>query len=84
MPLFIKDKFTDFYRDLDCAVARSGGTSVFLEYAWDTGSCDPCSAPPPTESELTTFGANWTPDSMREGRFGRSSGTFLDQTAVRV
>jgi hypothetical protein len=84
VPLFIKDKFVDFYRDLfDRAVARSGGSSVFLEYAWDTGSCDPCSAPPPTENELVTFGANWSQDSSGGGRFGRSSGTFLTRLHVR-
>jgi Na+-translocating ferredoxin:NAD+ oxidoreductase RnfD subunit len=60
VPLFIKDRFVDFYRILfDRAVAKSGGTSVFLEYAWNTNWCDPCSAPPPTPADLATFGAGW-------------------------
>jgi Na+-translocating ferredoxin:NAD+ oxidoreductase RnfD subunit len=60
VPLFIKDRFVDFYRTLfDRAVAKSGGASVFLEYAWDTNWCDPCSAPPPTPADLATFGADW-------------------------
>ena len=60
VPRFIQSRFVDFYRTMfDRAVAKSGGTTVFLEYAWDTGWCDPCSAAPPTPADLSTFGANW-------------------------
>jgi Na+-translocating ferredoxin:NAD+ oxidoreductase RnfD subunit len=82
VPLFIKDQFVDFYRTLfDRAVAKSGGTSVFLEYAWDTGWCDPCSAPPPTPADLATFGADWR--DAPAGREDYPSGPFLTRLHVR-
>ena len=83
VPLFIGHRFAEFYRTLfDRAVAKSGGTSVFLEYAWNTGWCDPCSAPPPTPADLSTFGANWgvTPS----GPYGYyPSGPFLTRLHIR-
>ena len=83
VPQFIRNRFAEFYRTLfDRAVARSGGTSVFLEYAWNTGWCDPCSAPPPTPADLSTFGANWgvTPGSPYEYY---PSGPFLTRLHIR-
>ena len=36
LPLYVKDKFGDFYRDLFTQqVKREGERGVFLEYAWD-------------------------------------------------
>jgi hypothetical protein len=32
---------------------------AFLEYAWDMGSCDPCSAEPLTPEELKEAGVFW-------------------------
>jgi len=87
VPLFIKDRFADFYRNLfDRAVAKSGGTSIFLEYAWDTGSCDPCSAPPPSPADLVTFGAgaaNTAPPIIPGRAYWRPSGTFITRLHVR-
>jgi len=83
VPLFIKDRFVDFYRTLfDRAVAKSGGTSVFLEYAWNTGWCDPCSAPPPTPADLSTFGANWGVSPADDYHYN-ASGPFLTRLHVR-
>jgi hypothetical protein len=84
VPLYIKDKFTDFYRaTFDRAVAKSGGTSVFLEYAWNTGWCDPCSAPPPSPSDLLTFGAA-QPSAPQQGIMRpMGSGVFLTRLHVR-
>jgi Na+-translocating ferredoxin:NAD+ oxidoreductase RnfD subunit len=82
VPLFIKDRFVDFYRTLfDRAVAKSGGTSVFLEYAWNTNGCDPCSAPPPTPADLATFGADWRPAPSRDEYY--APGPFLTRLHVR-
>ena len=84
VPLYIKDRFADFYRTLfDRAVARGGGTSVFLEYAWNTGWCDPCSAPPPSPGDLATFGADWKPAGGPQYRFRPGSGTFMTRLHVR-
>jgi hypothetical protein len=83
VPLYIKGKFADFYRTLfDRQVARAGGTSVFLEYAWNTGWCDPCSAPPPSGEDLATFGANWP--AIGTGRAGiGNGGAFITRLHVR-
>jgi Na+-translocating ferredoxin:NAD+ oxidoreductase RnfD subunit len=83
VPLFIRNRFAEFYRAMfDRAVAKSGGTSVFLEYAWNTGWCDPCSAPPPTPADLSTFGANWgvTPNGPYDYF---PSGPFLTRLHIR-
>jgi hypothetical protein len=83
VPLFIKDRFVDFYRDLfDRSLAQAGGASVFLEYAWDTSWCDPCSAPPPTPSDLATLGADWRPLSNSYDD-DTPAGPFLTRLHVR-
>lgn len=83
VPLYIKGKFTDFYRTLfDRQVAQAGGTSVFLEYAWNTGGCDPCSAPPPSAEDLATFGANWSNAGMGRGGYP-GDGAFITRLHVR-
>jgi hypothetical protein len=83
VPLFIQSRFIDFYRTLfDRAVAKTGGTSVFLEYAWNTGWCDPCSSPPPTPSDLSTFGANWGVSPADDYHY-YASGPFLTRLHVR-
>jgi Na+-translocating ferredoxin:NAD+ oxidoreductase RnfD subunit len=83
VPLFIGHRFADFYRTLfDRAVAKSGGTSVFLEYAWDTGWCDPCSAPPPTPADLSTVGADWGISPSDDDHY-YPSGPFLTRLHIR-
>ncbi len=82
VPLFIQNRFADFYRTLfDRAVAKSGGTSIFLEYAWNTGWCDPCAAPPPTPADLSTLGANWGVSPGFDGDY--PTGPFLTRLHIR-
>ena len=82
VPLFIKDRFVEFYRAMfDRAVAKSGGTSVFLEYAWNTHWCDPCAAEPPTAADLATFGANWNDKPANDEDY--PPGPFLTRLHVR-
>jgi hypothetical protein len=85
VPLFVKDRFAEFYRNVfDRAVAKSGGTSVFLEYAWDSRMCDPCSAPPPSPADLVTLGADGSAPSDTNGRaYWHGSGTFLTRLHIR-
>jgi hypothetical protein len=60
VPLYVKDEFGKFYTAMfDRAVDRENRRAVFLEYAWDLGSCDPCSAEPLATAELRTLGARW-------------------------
>jgi hypothetical protein len=68
IPLFIKEKFTSFYRDLfEKAYQRENRKAVFLEYAWNVSplnniKCDPCVAQPPYISEFREAGVSWTND----------------------
>ncbi len=58
VPLFVRADFTAFYRAVfDRQVRDAGGTGTFLEYTWDLGACDPCSAPPISDAELHELGA---------------------------
>jgi hypothetical protein len=60
VPLYVKDEFGPFYRDLfRTAVARENGEATFLEYAWDTGWCDPCSSDPISPDEMRKLGVFW-------------------------
>jgi hypothetical protein len=60
IPLFVKDKFGDFYKAMFAqAVKKEDMSTVFTEYAWDTGWCDPCAANPLTNAELRELGVFW-------------------------
>ena len=63
VPLFVKDKFGDFYKDMFREqVSRENGKAVFLEYAWDMNWCDPCAADPLSNDELRDLGVFWLED----------------------
>lgn len=73
VPLYVRDEFPRFYRDLFArAVQREDMRVLFTEYAWDMGWCDPCAADPLTNDELRKFGADWLrgkgPDRPEEGQ----------------
>jgi hypothetical protein len=60
LPLFVKDEFADFYKDMFSEqVRRENMKSVFLEYAWDMSWCDPCAADPLSREELSELGVFW-------------------------
>jgi hypothetical protein len=60
IPVFVKDEFGDFYRDLfQTAYKREDRKVAFMEYAWDMGGCDPCAADPLTRDELRQAGVFW-------------------------
>jgi hypothetical protein len=62
VPLYVADEFPDVYKAVfDRAVDRADRRGVFVEYAWDTSFCDPCSAEPMSNAELATLGARWVP-----------------------
>jgi len=60
IPIFVKDDFGDFYKDMYMNSARKeGGHGVFMEYAWDMNWCDPCAADPLSNDQLRELGVFW-------------------------
>jgi hypothetical protein len=60
VPLFVKNEFGAFYKAMfDRQVAKDEMRTVFLEYAWDMGWCDPCAADPLSPEELHKLGVFW-------------------------
>ena len=54
----VRTRFGEFYAALfDHAVSQVPG-SVVTEYAWDSGSCDPCPGPTLDGNDLATLGAD--------------------------
>ncbi|BCA56275.1 conserved membrane protein of unknown function [Nitrospira sp. KM1] len=69
LPLFVKDTFGDFYRDMfSQQVRRESKRGVFLEYAWDMNWCDPCAADPLSTDELRSLGVFWQDTTGRTGK----------------
>lgn len=83
IPLYVKDKFGDFYRDLFTQqVKRENERGVFLEYAWDMNWCDPCAANPLSAEELRGLGVFWQ-DSGGKMWKGQAQNVFLTRLHVR-
>jgi hypothetical protein len=73
VPLFVAKDFASVYKAaFDRAVARENMHGVFIEYAWDMGWCDPCAAPPMSNTEMSELGAQWIP-----GKPGTPAGNML-------
>lgn len=69
IPAFVKNRFSDFYRDLfSRQVEKHDGRAVFLEYAWDMAWCDPCAADPLSAKQLRELGAFWVSDNLNNNR----------------
>ena len=85
IPLYVKEKFGDFYRDLFTQhVKRESERGVFLEYAWDMNGCDPCAADPLSADELRKLGVFWEESGgpPRKGMSGAQN-VFLTRLHVR-
>lgn len=77
IPEFVKAEFPDFYKSMfQTAYQRENKRVAFLEYAWDMGSCDPCSAPVLSPEELRQAGVFWT-----DG--GRANKVFITRLHLR-
>ena len=87
IPLYVKDKFGDFYKDLFTQqVKRESERGVFLEYAWDMNWCDPCAANPLSTEELRSLGVFWQDSSaikQRRGVMPQAQNVFLTRLHVR-
>jgi hypothetical protein len=70
IPLFVKNEFGDFYRDMfQNAYKREDKKVAFLEYAWNMASCDPCSADPLNPEELRQAGVFWLDEPGKSNVF---------------
>ncbi|NEO97600.1 MAG: DUF2330 domain-containing protein [Symploca sp. SIO2E9] len=77
LPVFIKNEFEDFYKAMfQTSYERENKKVAFLEYAWDMGSCDPCSAQPLNPEELRQAGVFWLNPS-------RGNNVFITRFHVR-
>lgn len=87
IPLYVKDKFGDFYRDLFTQqVKRESERGVFLEYAWDMNWCDPCAANPLSTEELRGLGVFWQDNlsgPQRSRGLPMAQNVFLTRLHVR-
>ena len=85
VPLFVKEKFGDFYRDLfSQQVKRESERGIFMEYAWDMNWCDPCAADPLSAEELRSLGVFWQESSGRMGKsLPMAQNVFLTRLHVR-
>jgi hypothetical protein len=60
VPLYVKARFADFYKAMfSHQVQKENMSTIFTEYAWDTGWCDPCAADPLSQDELRQLGVFW-------------------------
>lgn len=60
LPVFVKQEFPAFYKAMFSEqVRRESMRTVFVEYAWDMGWCDPCAADPLSRDELRNLGVFW-------------------------
>lgn len=90
VPLFVREEFGEFYRDLyNRAWKREGKNVVFLEYAWDVSlnagmKCDPCVGPPPMFAEFQQAGVDWLVANQWGGVTGQAYYTRLHVTYDRV
>ncbi|OQW35974.1 MAG: hypothetical protein A4E20_08475 [Nitrospira sp. SG-bin2] len=85
IPVYVKDRFGDFYRDLFTQqVNRESERGVFLEYAWDMNWCDPCAANPLSTEELRSLGVFWQETNGRIGKgMPMAQNVFLTRLHVR-
>lgn len=68
LPPYIKKKklFNSFYKAMfNVYLEKHNNNAVFLEYAWNMSSCDPCSAKPLSNKELKKLGVFWL-DSLSQ------------------
>ena len=90
IPEYVKSEFGSFYKaTFQKVYEREQKKVAFLEYAWDTGNCDPCSSEPPTPAELKDAGVFWngngesTPPDRSFSRSMPASNTFITRIHVR-
>lgn len=83
VPEFVKEEFQDFYTAMfQKSYQKENQEVAFLEYAWDMGSCDPCSAQVLDQSELREAGVFWLDQPNPNNRW-RGNNVFITRLHVR-
>lgn len=68
LPEFVQGEFGKFYSAMfDEQVKRDEMRTVFTEYVWNMGWCDPCAAPPLSRDELRQLGVFWLDGGAQGG-----------------
>ncbi len=95
IPPYVKGEFSNFYKSMfTTSYDRENRNVAFLEYAWNMGNCDPCSADPLNPDELKQAGVFWLEQPMGTNKppqniWGRrrpmpaSSNVFITRMHVR-
>jgi len=93
IPTYVKSDFGRFYKSMfTTQVQKQSMSTVFLEYAWDTGWCDPCAADPLSNDQLRKLGVFWldggaaptpTGGPMRPMPRGGAGSVFVTRLHVR-
>lgn len=84
IPLYVKNEFGDFYRAMfEQQVRLDQMRSVFLEYAWDMGWCDPCAANPLSVDELRELGVFWQQPAATTGFKRQARDVFVTRLHLR-
>ena len=74
IPLFVQEKFGDFYKSVyEKKWRQEHENAILLEYAWDVSpqqpvKCDPCVGPPPINNDLAEAGVDWLGNNGFGGR----------------
>jgi len=58
-----KSQFGSFYAELFDRTLEKNPKAVVTEYAWDSGTCDPCPTPALTQQEIATLGGDVIQDA---------------------
>ena len=84
IPEFVQTEFKDFYTAMfQKSYEEENKQVAFLEYAWDMGNCDPCSAEPLNREELKEAGVFWLNSTSRNPGFFANSNVFITRLHVR-
>jgi hypothetical protein len=71
LPEYLQSDFPNFYKAMfSKQVEQERMRTVFTEYFWNMGWCDPCAAQPLSPEELRGLGVFWLNDARPLGRFG--------------
>jgi hypothetical protein len=83
IPEFVQQEFGDFYKSmLVNSYQKENHKVALLEYSWDMGSCDPCSAEPLNPEELKKAGVFWLNPDSNIG-ISASSNVFITRLHLR-
>jgi hypothetical protein len=69
-----RDQFGSFYASLFDRALEKYPKAAITEYAWDSGTCDPCPVPGLTEQEVLTLGKDVLPPDQEDDGSGSGNG----------